>query len=63
MSGDEDLHAVASHIRWIAANCFDLRAVERLRLLAEQLEKRMLGPRVMLTKQDNKQGGGGLTSV
>jgi len=63
MSGDEDLHAVVSHIRLIAADCFDLRAVERLRLLAEQIEKRMLGHRVVLTRQDKDQGGSGFTSV
>jgi hypothetical protein len=58
MAGDEDLRAVVADIRLIAADCFDLRAVERLRLLVEQIEKRMLGARVVLTKQENSQGGG-----
>jgi hypothetical protein len=62
MAGDEELRAVVADIRLIAADCFDLRAVERLRLLVEQIEKRMLGPRVVLTNQDTNQGSG-LSSV
>lgn len=62
MAGDEELRGVVADIRLIAADCFDLRAVERLRLLVEQIENRMLGPRAVLTKQDKNQGGG-LSSV
>jgi hypothetical protein len=58
MAGDEELRAVVADIRLIAADCFDLRAVERLRLLVEQIEKRMLGARAALTTQDRNQGGG-----
>jgi hypothetical protein len=63
MAGDEELRAVVADIRLIAAECFDLRAVERLRLLVEQIEKRMLGPRAVLTNQDTNQGSGGFSSV
>jgi len=57
MAGDEELRAVVADIRLIAADCFDLRAVERLRLLVEQIEKRMPGARAVLTKQENQGGG------
>jgi hypothetical protein len=62
MAGDEELRAVVADIRLIAADCFDLRAVERLRLLVEQIEKR-LGPRAVLTNQDTSQGSGGFSSA
>jgi hypothetical protein len=62
MAGDEELRAVVADIRLIAADCFDLKAVERLRLLVEQIEKRMHGARAALTTQDRNQSGG-LSSV
>jgi hypothetical protein len=63
MAGDEELRAVVADIRLIAAECFDLRAAERLRLLVEQIEKRMLGVRATLTTQERNHQGGGLSSV
>ena len=37
---DAEIETTIAHIRLIAADCFDLRAVERLRSLADRLEQR-----------------------
>jgi hypothetical protein len=41
MRDDDDLHAVVAHVRLIAADCFDMPAVERLRFSACQIERKM----------------------
>jgi hypothetical protein len=40
LSDREYLRAMASRIRAVAHNCFDLNAAERLRLIAEDMEER-----------------------
>jgi hypothetical protein len=40
MFNEDDVRTLVVHIRSIASDCFDLRAVERLRVLADQIEQK-----------------------
>jgi hypothetical protein len=63
MLGDNDLRSVLQHIRFIASECFDLKAVERLRVLADQIEQKMRAPKVVLTGHGNSGDQGGATPI
>jgi len=56
MLSDDDLHTILRNIRLIASHCFDLTTFGRLRLLANQIEQKMLTPSVILTKMDDSEG-------
>jgi hypothetical protein len=50
MSESEYLRVLISQIRAVVADCFDLRASERLRLIADELERRTNAPPFLLDK-------------
>jgi hypothetical protein len=50
MISDDDAHTILRNIRLIALHCFDLSAVGRLRLLADQIEEKIQTPSVIQTK-------------
>jgi hypothetical protein len=52
LSDAEYLRATASLIRAVAADCFDLRAKERLNFIAETIEERAATGIVPLVRQD-----------
>ena len=63
MLGDNDLRSVLQHIRFIASECFDLKAVERLRVLADQIEQKMRASKRVLTSHDDTGDQGGATPI
>jgi hypothetical protein len=52
----EDLRDLGRRIRAIADDCFDLRAVERLRNLADEIERATGVPPIILTKKSDVGG-------
>lgn len=50
MLSDDDAHAIARTLHLIALQCFDLSAVGRLRLLAEQIEQKIQTSNAVQTK-------------
>jgi hypothetical protein len=53
MFNEDDVRTLVAHIRLIASDCFDLRAIERLRALADQIEQK---GQAFPTKNDNSEG-------
>jgi hypothetical protein len=51
MITDEDAHAIVRTLHLIALHCFDLTAIGRLRLLADQIEQKIQTASVMQTKE------------
>jgi hypothetical protein len=51
MFNEDDVRTLVAHIRSIASDCFDLRAVERLRSLADQIEQKEQAPNVVSDKE------------
>jgi hypothetical protein len=51
MISDEDANTIVRNIHLIALHCFDLTAVGRLRLLADQIERKIQMAGVMQTKE------------
>lgn len=62
MFKEDDVHTLVAHIRSIASECFDLRTVEHLRLLAHQIEQKGQAPKAVL-KKNNSEGPADVTSV
>jgi len=54
MFNEDDARTLVAHIRLIASDCFDLRAVERLRLLADQIEQKGAGAKGGSDKRTTK---------
>jgi hypothetical protein len=52
MSADQFLRLLGTRLHLIGADCFDLKAKERLRLLAEEIDRRLAGPPVNLSQPD-----------
>ncbi len=52
----EELRAFGQKIRAIADDCFDMRAVERLRNLADEIDRATSVPPIILTKQGETNG-------
>jgi hypothetical protein len=50
MIDPEFLSSLVSRIRAIASDCFDLRAVERLRAVAEEIDQKISAPPTILTQ-------------
>jgi hypothetical protein len=50
MFSDDDAHKIARTLHLIALQCFDLSAVGRLRLLAEQIEQKIQKRNAVQTK-------------
>jgi hypothetical protein len=50
MISDDDAHAIVRTLHMIALRCFDLSAVGRLRLLADQIEEKIQTPNPVQTK-------------
>jgi hypothetical protein len=44
MVNDDDVDAILRNIRFIALQCFDLTAIRRLQLLADQIEQKVRTP-------------------
>jgi hypothetical protein len=63
MFSEDEVRTLVARIRSIASDCFDLRAVERLRSLADQIEQKGQEPKVVLTKNDNSEGPADMTPV
>jgi hypothetical protein len=49
-----DLPALAARIRAIADDCFDLRAVDRLRSLADEIDRATSVPPIILTRRGER---------
>lgn len=60
MLNEDDVHTLVAHIRSIASDCFDLRAVEHLRSLAALIEQKEQAPKAVLTK-NNSEGPADIT--
>jgi len=57
LDGDE-LRALARRIRAIADDCFDLRAAERLRRLADEIAQAIgVSPHIPTTESDGRPAG------
>jgi hypothetical protein len=52
----EELRGLGERIRAIADDCFDLRAVERLRKLADEIERATGVPPIILTRESDASG-------
>jgi hypothetical protein len=51
MISDDDAHAIVRTLQLIALQCFDLTAIGRLRLLADQIDQKIQTASVMPTKE------------
>jgi hypothetical protein len=56
MLSEEDGHAILRNLRLIVLDCFDLTAVKRLRLLADQIEQKIQTPSLLPTKLTTTEG-------
>jgi hypothetical protein len=63
MFNEDDVRTLVAYIRSIASDCFDLRAVERLRSLADQIEQKGRESKAVPTKNDNSEGRANITPV
>jgi hypothetical protein len=52
----EELRSLGQRLREIADDCFDLRAVERLRHLADEIEGIASVPPIILTRDSDTSG-------
>jgi hypothetical protein len=56
MFNEDDVHTLVAHLRPIASDCFDLRAVKHLHLLADQIEKKGQAPKKAVLTKNNSEG-------
>jgi hypothetical protein len=56
MGDTETLRLFVNRVRAIASDCFDLRAVKRLRALADEMDKYTTVSPIALNKQDDTNG-------
>ena len=63
MFNEDEVRTLVAHIRLIASDCFDLRAVERLQSLADRIEQKGQALNVVPTKNDSSEGPADITPV